>query len=317
MGYDCKILLDSVNEIGKRLTTFEITFPRCVLSEFNTHRMFSRNSASSRAIPIKRMLERVQSDPFIPERWGKPGKGMGAKEYWPVDSVEHNNLTSMWKMQLAWVITTVANYKSIGNKEDLNRLLEPFMFHTVIVTATEWDNFFYQRTNDSADWKIHKIANLMYEAYHHGKYPLRTLKVGEWHCPLTSQTDDAVLVEQYLQETANLEQRIELCKNSYRDRYEYDHDAAYDEIFKRVSVARCARSSYLTHHGIRDIKEDLDLFDRLVIFGHWSPLEHVATPFIVENSTGYIRTNGRSGNFLGWRQYRKDFPQENCKEFRK
>lgn len=110
MSYSCKILLDSISPTGKRLTTFEATFPRCVLAEAETHRVLrgfggnveeliihnlginvdenlSRNSASSRAIPINKMLQRVQEDPFIPEQWGKPVTGMGAKEYWPKDSM--------------------------------------------------------------------------------------------------------------------------------------------------------------------------------------------------------------------------------------
>src|ERR1044071_105421 len=81
MSYSCKILLDSISETGKRITTFEITFPRIVLAEFNTHRMFSRNSASSRAIPFQKQIERVQNNPFIPDRFPKNVKGMQPQEY--------------------------------------------------------------------------------------------------------------------------------------------------------------------------------------------------------------------------------------------
>ena len=61
-----EIIADSLSPQGHRLTTFICVFPRIVLAEFNTHRMLSRNSASSRAIPFNKMLEMVKTNPFIP-----------------------------------------------------------------------------------------------------------------------------------------------------------------------------------------------------------------------------------------------------------
>lgn len=360
--YNCKILLDSISETGKRITTFEITFPRCVLAEAETHRVFygfdsnieeivyhnvginvdknlSRNSASSRAIPINKMIQRVKDDPFIPEKWGKPVAGMGAKEYWPLDSIEHLNLTMAWKFAMRNAIEQVEACISFGNKEELNRLLEPFMYHTTLITATEFDNFFKLRTNSAADWKIRRIADLMYEAYHafdeiaimppfnsikdEGWIATRpqNLKIGEWHCPLVYEEDDEQIAKQVAKELG-----------SYNTSNE--NLATYIEIKKKISVARCARVSYLTHDGKRDIEKDLELFERLRTSGHWSPFEHVATPYWITDgtATGYresLRVNNlqdsvsdtkgnlRSGNFIGWRQMRYEFPDQNCTFFRK
>src|SRR5580692_7015772 len=95
MGYDAKILADSVSPAGHRLTTFEVTFPRIVLAEFNTHRMFSRNSASSRAIPVTKMLERVRTDPFVPTYWGKNQKGMQAAEQ--ISDADRDEAVFAWR----------------------------------------------------------------------------------------------------------------------------------------------------------------------------------------------------------------------------
>lgn len=327
MSYSCKILLDSISETDKRITTMEITFPRIVLAEFNTHRMFSRNSASSRAIPINKMIERVRTNPFIPEKWGKPVKGMGAKEYWPLDSTEHLNLKMLWESALNNSINLVSAAKDFGNKEDLNRLLEPFMYHTAIITATEWDNFFKLRTNEAADWKIRKIADLMYEAYHiankdryeisHPNLPMiKELKVGEWHCPLVSEEDNDSFADILLTgEWKNYVEETNVLKLTK------DAEFIFRELKKMVSVARCARVSYLTHDGKRDIEKDLELFERLRTSGHYSPFEHVATPSFKKVSNEFAEKaefeNLRNGNFIGWRQMRQDLPNENCTSFRK
>lgn len=373
MSYQCKILQDSISETGKRLTTMEITFPRCVLAEAETHRVFrgfggnveeliiknlginvdenlSRNSASSRAIPISKMVKMVRENPFIPEQWGKPVKGMGAKEYYEAGSPEDMKLTSEWDRMRQLAIDFAIINADIGNKEDLNRMLEPFMWHTAIITATEFDNFFKLRTNEAADWKIRKIADLMYEAYHcfdgansltdlvekgvvSGRTDMKEirvdnknnwsavipikLKVGEWHCPLVTSTNDHTLIEEYMyKEDIALLYKIK----------GYDHDQAMTDIEKKISVARCARVSYLTHDGKRDVEKDLELFERLRTSGHWSPFEHVATPYFnVTNHESLVegitweepRENLRSGNFIGWKQYRKEFIDENCISFRK
>lgn len=349
MSYSAKILLDSISETGKRLTTFEITFPRCVLAEAETHRVLrgwdgnieelvihnlgvnvdenlSRNSASSRAIPISKMVQRVRENPFIPEKWGMPVRGMGAKEYYDKGTIEDINLTMAWKFALKNSLEQVEACIEFGNKEDLNRLLEPFMWHTAIITATEFDNFFKLRTNSAADWKIRRIADLMYEAYHafenwgkqtnikdciHGEIKVpQKLKVGEWHCPLV-----------YEEDINSIKYMIDVGGN-FVDITPVQKELEAIEWMKRISVARCARVSYLTHDGKRDIEKDLELFERLRTSGHWSPFEHVATPYFQCIERDYLHQKNiyedlRSGNFIGWKQMRKEFADENCTNFRK
>lgn len=359
MGYSCKILLDSISETGKRLTTLEITFPRIVLAEFNTHRMFSRNSASSRAIPFKKQLQRVMLDPFIPERFPINGKGMQPQGYYDryTSSFEYKVARQIWldardeAIRFARELTGehVVDFNSEGeplrlsvHKQIANRLLEPFMWHTVIVTATEFDNFFKLRTHTDAQAEIKQIADLMYSAYHafDKEFPSVTkvegagweairpqvLKRGEWHLPLFNKQEDLPLVENLWYSASGdlfkwITNLVGLNKN------------VFIEIPKMVSVARCARVSYLTHDGKRDIVKDLELFEKLVTQNHWSPTEHVATPYFERVGTfdpdfrpdgncvlkglGVWDRNLQSGNFCGWKQCRKEFQNENCVDFRK
>lgn len=321
MGYSCKILLDSISETGKRLTTFEVTFPRIVLAEFNTHRMFSRNSASSRAIPFNKQVERVVNYPFIPEKFPLNVKGMQPAEYLEKDFEENRrgNLSQYDVCYEAWISARnsaieAARYLYESNnvhKQIVNRLLEPFMWHTVIVTATEFDNFFKLRTHPDAQYEIKRIADLMYEAYYECEQPggnlsIQKLEVGEWHCPLINYLEDSELIyNKIINETGII--------NNDDPRYKEN----YWNLAKKISVARCARVSYLTHEGKRDIEKDLELFERLRTSGHWSPFEHVATPHYRDTFLKGNYINLPSGNFCGWKQYRKEFQEENCTNFRK
>lgn len=248
-------------------------------------------------------MQAVENDPFIPEKFGKPIKGMGAKEYWPTNSIEHARLSFAWQEHLLHTRILVRKYAEIANKEDLNRLLEPFMYHTALITATEFDNFFKLRTNSAADWKIKRIADLMYEAYYECEQPegnsnIQKLKVGEWHCPLVSLEDYAAI------------NALLMFDNNYiRTIEQKGIEEIQQEIVKKISVARCARVSYLTHAGKRDIEKDLELFERLRTSGHYSPFEHVATPAIcdpnkISNATSqraYCDDNGniKCANFWG------------------
>jgi len=145
MSIEAKIIADSKSIRGERITTFLLTFPRIILSEFNTHRMFSRNSASSRAIPFKKMVESVETNPFIPIAWQKEHKGMQGSEYWTEENIikylEDSWIESMHKaLQSAKLLTSKGVTKQL-----CNRLLEPFMWHTVICTSTDFLNFFKLR----------------------------------------------------------------------------------------------------------------------------------------------------------------------------
>jgi thymidylate synthase ThyX len=243
MGYAARILADSENVTRNRLTTFEITFPRIVLAEFNTHRMFSRNSASSRAIPVEKQIERVITDPFVPERFPRNGKGM--QEHGFLEGATETHARDSWLLAREEAVASARQMLQHGvHKQITNRLLEPWMWHTVICSGTEFANFFALRCHPDAQPEIRKVAEMMRDLYEHSE-PL-VLMPGEWHLPLVTH-----------------EERIEFGE-------------APAEHLAKISAGRCARVSYLTHDGRRAPDEDVALCERLTASGHMSPLEHPA-----------------------------------------
>ncbi|GAB3260740.1 FAD-dependent thymidylate synthase [Kineosporia babensis] len=254
-----RIVADSVGPSGIRLSTLEVKMHRYVLAEFNTHRVFSRNSASSRAIPVAKQLETVRNDPAMPLEWGANQPGMQAGS-----ALESSELERVWLRARDSALVAAEELMKAGlHKQLSNRLLEPFMWQTVIVTSTEWDNFFEQRCSPLAQPEIRACAEAMRTALLDST-PAE-LTAGQWHTPYISAEDSL--------------------------------DEA--DVLK-VSAARCARVSYLTHDGVRDPAKDLELYARLVSASpmHASPLEHVARPS--------ASPEPQLGNLRGWRQLRHD-----------
>lgn len=249
MSYKAKILCDSISPASIRLTTMEVTFPRIVLAEFNTHRQFSRNSASSRAIPVTKMLQRVQDDPFIPIYWGRNQRGMQAAEELSFEAQEAARHLWLEARDQAIDTVKVLQMPEIDlHKQIANRLLEPWMWQTVIVTATEWDNFFNLRRHKDAQPEIKRIADMMFDVRQASIPTYRDY--GQWHLPLVDPAEDLT---------------------------------GFDPVM--VCAGRCARVSYLTHDGKRDPKADEDLCRNLMRSGHCSPLEH---PALSVHNTGFI-----------------------------
>lgn len=264
MSYNARVLLDSESPLGVRLTTLEVTFPRFVLAEFNTHRTLSRNSASSRAIPTAKLIERVERDPVLPLEWGRNKAGMSAEQ--ALSPSEAEEAARVWLRARDDAVKHARKLLELKvHKQELNRILEPFLWHTVIVTATEWDNFFELRCAPNAQPEIREAALLMRDAL--AASTPRRLEFGQWHTPLVQED-------------------------------EYVVDA---ETRKKMSAARCARVSYLTHDGRRELEKDLELYERLKTDRHLSPFEHVATP---------ARDSGFHANFRGWIQMRAEI--EGC-----
>lgn len=259
-GPRAEVVRDSVSTAGVRLTTIEVTLHRFVLAELNTHRVFSRNSASSRAIPVQRQLDAVLDNPAVPLEFGSNQRGMQAGP--PLAGEDHARALAAWLEARDAAVASARNLLDLGvHKQVANRILEPFIWHTVIVTATEWDGFWQQRCSPLAQPEIRAAADAMRAAYD-ASTPAEVAD-GDWHTPYVR--DD-----------------------------ERDLDL---ETRKRIAAARCARVSYLTHDGRRDLSADEELYDRLVTAEppHWSPLEHVATP---------SDDPAVPGNFRGWRQLR-------------
>lgn len=311
MTISVKVIADSINEHGYRITTLQLRYPRFIHAELMTHRVFSRNASSSRAIPVKRIIEDIQNDPAIPMHWGKNIPGMQAHEQIdepvliPVLADLDNNHVSVSKEQ-AWLIArdrVIAVAQAFDNagyhKQIVNRLLEPWSHINVLVTSTEFANFFHLRDHEDAQPEIRELAQAMKIAMSHCKAQL--LKPGEWHLPYIT-THDITDIYQYLKygritrDEPNMEETM--------------------GIALKVSVARCARVSYLTHGGRQTkIDEDLKLYDRLLGSQplHASPAEHQATPDSMSYSyrTDALWDNeSLHGNFTGWIQYRKTLPFE-------
>lgn len=258
-----KVLCDSISPAGHRLTTMEVRMHRFVLAEFNTHRTFSRGSASSRAIPVSKTINRITTEPVYPLSWPSERKGMqGGDE---LDVAGRALARTAWHDARLYAVHHAKYLAELGvHKSIVNRILEPFMSHTVIVSSTEWDNFWAQRCSPLAQPEIRAAAEAMKVVYDASEPAL--VHRGRWHLPYISD-----------------EERQD---NSYF-------------LLRRISAARCARVSYLTQDGRRDITHDLALYDRLIAADppHASPLEHVATP------TLNTATNS-PGNFTGWLQLR-------------
>lgn len=283
MSFSCKVILDSLSPVGSRLTTLEVTFPRYVLAEFNTHRIFSRNSASSRAIPVAKQIEKMEKgEAYIPTKWIKNQKGM--QGYEEIDERLAGEARGEWILSRLHAINSAKKLMELGvHKQITNRLLEPHMWHTVIVSSTHWDNFTNLRDDHMADPAIQPAARLIREALDES-IPSE-LNSGDWHLPLVSGVDEQQL---------------------------YDEGYELMDLIA-ISAARCARTSYLTHHGKRDPEDDLRLYEDLKSNGHMSPLEHPAmacsevywTFKAFYAAQDWINKGIPVGNFHGFIQHRK------------
>lgn len=293
-----EIIADSINSKNCRLTTFVLRFPRMILAELNTHRVLSKSSASSRAIPFAKMLEAVKNDPFIPIKFQKDHKGMQGTEYY--EGAEHDQCVSDWLKARDMAVAAATSFTHPVTKQLRNRLLEPFMWHTVILTGTEFGNFFALRAHKDAEIHMEQLAYRMLEAYNDSTP--KSLKPGQWHTPFGDRIDEERLTKCH-------KERVDLCvKGSMQEvvanAYNY---LVWDKI--KIAIARCARSSYNNFEGKDDYNADIALCDRL--FGqvprHLSPTEHVAEA---------LDTNESIGNFKGFKQYRYFYSDQNLSDSR-
>lgn len=275
MSFSAKIILHSVNPYtGIELITSELTYPRFIHAEFMTHRMFSRNAASSRAIRADRMIEMVNENPAMPVYWGKNKRGMSAAEELSLDDI--NVAKRYWELSKDLMVASAERFRDLKvHKQIANRILEPWKYITVICSATQFSNFFALRDHADAQPEIAHLARLWKTAIDES-----TAVERHWHIP-------------YIQEDEQ-----ELSRATQR----------------KIGVARCARVSYLTHDGRRDVDADLRLYERLLTgsgHGHWSPFEHVARATDrYEDRYNFVtnKTERRPiwcGNFQSWVQWRK------------
>lgn len=295
-----KIVADSVSVDGDRITTMQVTGHRFILAEINTHRILSKNSASSRAIPLRRQIERVRADLAWPVSWPAEQKGMqGGAE---LDEVTVRQARNEWRMSSEDAVLVAERLGRLGvHKSVANRVLEPYLSHTIVITGTAWDNFFDLRTDADAQPEIRVLAEAMQDAYL--KSTPKQVRPFGWHLPYVDLEDWKAMQRRT---ALGEDMALPMCQ---------------------VSAARCARTSYLTQEGKRDIEIDLRLYDRLITDRvgagkpvHWSPLEHVATPWPANRQSqdlSFLDGTGETwgvpvghlpvvGNLLGWRSLRTE-----------
>ena len=240
---NAKIVADSISKAGKRITTFELEYPRYIHSEMMTHRALSKNSASSRAIPLKTMLSLVWNNMAMPFHWGQNQSGMQAKTElsgWKRKAAELIWIASgRTSCVFAWLFDKIGLHKQVAN-----RILEPWSHIKIVVTGTDWDNFFHLRNHPDAQPDIHELARIMYDFYQ--MHIPRVLSKGEWHLP-------------------------------YVDNNWISQGMTLDDA-KKLSASLCAQVSYRKFD--ESIEKALSIYDRLVNSTpvHASPFEHQATP---------------------------------------
>lgn len=311
MAYKCEILADSISEQGHRLTTFKVTYPRIIHAEMLRHRMLSRNVASSRAIPFEKMVKDVEEDPFIPSAWQKSHKGMQGTEYLQVEDGIYGVKEHWIEAKNKAIELATALHSSNVTKQLCNRIIEPFVWTTELVSGTEWNNFFELRCpkyifgintdkpkiwkskkdaiKDFPDWEtrndlfwntmnysqaeihIQKIAEMMWNTMNESTP--EPLSEGMWHIPFMARMDSS----QFISKTGK----------------------DITEEMLKISTAKCARISYTTlgDNPRIDYEADIKLHDRLLESHHMSPFEHCARVMTKQEYIGFHLSQGNNDPF--------------------
>lgn len=350
--YRAEILADSLHPSSSRLQTFLIEFPRCVIAEVVTHRRnydlwggefavyertttpdISKNSASSRAIPVARMIRKVMDDPYVPDRFGAAGKGMQSHGWLTMSN--HDMVGAQWLKARDNAVTRAVLMLSEGDRDDLyltlrkagaeeaaelvaeqvhtpspsvsvhkefvNRLLEPWAWVTQVVTSAHWDNFFALRCHETCHPAFRRVARMMYLA--RLKSEPAALDYGEWHLPFGPQKPtnednmgffwEAPAAPYATHEEAKAGVPVELWR----------------------SVARCAWTSYENSDKVATDEVVMSTVDRLIGSRpvHASPAEHQAMCAKVELGDPSQAMPSNFGD--GWLQLRKLLPQERCDRY--
>lgn len=236
---ECQVIADSMMD-GTRITSVQVKYPRFILPQLNTHRVFSRSTASSRAVPTAKLIEMVRNEPVVPVHWGQNQAGMVAET--EMDDARIAAAKTVWMEAVDTAANIAQELAEIGvHKQVVNRVLEPFMWAETIITATEWDNFFKLRIADDAQPEIQALAKAIKKAM-----------------------DESVPVERIFHLPYLREDELDNTRWTYAQK-------------AKISAARCARVSYLNHNKqMPSVEEDLKLAERLIEAGHMSPFDHQA-----------------------------------------
>lgn len=265
-----KVIADSISKEGKRITTFELIYPRFIHAEMLRHRVFSRTVESSRAKPIKKNLDEVRINPVLPRYLTLNEPGMiGTKEITDLNKREdiYDSLAMLAHMTVTAIEFLEQEYYL--HKQVLNRYLEPFLNTKEVVTSTEWDNFFTLRLAPDAEPHIQKLAALMKKGLEQSIPKL--VKKNGVHLPYVTEEE--------------------------KSKYPIN-------TLMKISSARCARCSYKLYDGTTDVEKDLVLYEKLRKGKHLSPMEHVAIADYKDYDGNWANPEYH-GNFVGWCQHRK------------
>lgn len=268
-----KVIADTIHN-GHRITSLQLVMPRFILAQFNTHRSFSRSTASSRAIPTAKLIEQVRNNYVQPVQWGVNKAGMQSEQ--ELEAHEIEKAKEIWCRAAHAAADFAEQMAALGlHKQHANRIIEPYMWAHTIVTSTEWENFFKLRIDDAAQPEIQLLAKEMKAAIDNS-----VAKESRYHLPYI--TDDEICA--YQKEKGFLSKEV--------------NNATF-EHFAPISAARCARVSYLNHDQSKpDFKKDMELSKRLLEHRHYSPFENPA------RAAWYCNFLQETRNFTGWAQYR-------------
>jgi thymidylate synthase ThyX len=359
---NARIVADSISPQGHRITTFVLTYPRMIHAEVMTHRLFSRNAASSRAIPFKTMVKSVMDDPFIPIAWQVDHKGMQGTKY-----ITDQSMIDYRKVQ--WIHSgrdraidaamalsqPMIRKRSIDDEGEIvcegitkqlcNRLLEPFLWYTNLVTVTELDNFYELRcpkyktpgigsgpARSRKDWdKKMQFSS----ALHPSRYPkteeewwsysesgaeihIQALAEAMWDAQNESTPNQLEAGEWHMPFMGNFDTKklLELSGQEPED---------FELVCRKIATARAARLSYMTFDGVIDYEKDIALHDSLLASGHMSPFEHCARVMSDKEYVSFVKGSldtieidePNLGQFVAYNKVWNDDPEAGwCNNFK-
>lgn len=332
--WSAKIVADTLSRVGARIVTAELTIPRIVLAEANTHRDGqARNSASTRAVPLSQAIGRALTDPYVPDEWPATGPGMVPAGVLGPEAAEQAR--SAWLRGRDAAVATAQALADAGvHKEIAGRVLEPYQWHVILITLTHWDNYFALRLAPSASRPLRLGVEALRDAIATssprciGDEPATSWRtqagIGDLHLPYVEEADGEAL-------RAFAFQRAGLDVFAGDDGGTGEGTSRTAWVVRArvaaalVSAARCARVSFRTHGTNRGVEADLDAGLQRLRDGHMSPFEHPARPAtLLDAQRAASATEGvrvfepllvdparvRSGPFRGWIQLRKDLPGE-------
>lgn len=298
-----RIVADSINNSGNRITTFELEYHRFIHSELMTHRLFSRNAMSSRAVPVSKMIEQVRNNPATPIHWGKNQAGMQAADV--LDGENLSETKGEWFLAAQNAADSAEFMSQEGaHKQIVNRLLEPFQMMKTVLTATEFDNFFWLRCDPDAQPEIQELAKCMFDAMR--KSQPEVLESKQWHTPYVEHIFKGGKFESY-------------CLTDEEDNV---IKLLTEEEAKAISASCCAQVSYRTLNNTYE--KAMDIYSKLASGRkvHASPFEHVAKPMgdSPSHEDGVTHKddvgNYWSGNFKGWIQLRQTLNNHVCWDYK-